>query len=234
VVTPHREHPCPYPPLSSPRPGSASAGPTALRSSTASTSRWGPAARASSASTGAGKSTLLRLVAGELQPTSGQLHVSGEFGYLPQDLTPDVAQPVEDFLGIGAVRRAVRPVEGGAVDQHLFDTIGEDWDVQERAVAELGRLGLPPDVLDRRLGELSGGEVTQLGLARTLLGRPDVLLLDEPTNNPDFASYDALVSAPLASYRGALVVASHDAAFLDDIGVDRVLDLGQSPGDGQT
>ncbi len=132
---------------------------------------------------GAGKSTLLRLV-----------------GYLPQDLTLDVGQPADDFLGHGPVRRAIRAVAGGAGDEALFDTIGDDWDVEDRAAAELGRLGLPADVLDRRLGELPGGEVTQLGLARLLLRRPDVLVL-----------------------------ASHDPAFLEDIGVDRVVDLG-NPG----
>ena len=111
--------------------------------------------------------------------------MSGEVGYLPQDLTLDVDQPVDEFLGIGAVRRAIRAVEGGDADPAHFDTIGDDWDVEDRAVAELGRLGLPADVLDRRLGQLSGGEVTELGLARLLLRRPDVLLLDEPTNNLD-------------------------------------------------
>src|SRR3954467_15146075 len=62
---------------------------------------------------GAGKSTLLRLVAGELRPTAGHLGVSGEVGYLPQDLTLDVQEPVEDFLGVGPVRRAIRAVESG-------------------------------------------------------------------------------------------------------------------------
>ena len=79
----------------------------------------------------------------------------------------------------------------------------------------------------RRAGDLSGGERFRATLAALLLAdpAPQLLLLDEPTNNLDFASYDALVSA-LSSYRGALVVVSHDAAFLEDIGVERVLDLG--------
>ena len=107
---------------------------------------------------GAGKSTLLRLIAGELRPTAGHLQVEGDLGYLPQDLTLDVAQPVEEFLGIAAVRRAIRAVEDGEADPvrlaaHL-EVIGDDWDIEERTVAELGRLGLPADVLDRRLGEV--------------------------------------------------------------------------------
>jgi ATPase subunit of ABC transporter with duplicated ATPase domains len=79
---------------------------------------------------------------------------------------------------------------------------------------------------DRRAGDLSGGERFRATLAALLLAdpAPQLLLLDEPTNNLDFASYDALVSA-LTAYRGALVVASHDQAFLEEIGVDRVVDL---------
>ncbi len=171
---------------------------------------------------GAGKSTLLRLVAGELRPAAGRVDVAGEVAYLPQDLTLDVGQPVEDFLGIGGVRRAIRAVESGDVDPEHFDTIGDDWDVEERAVAELGRLGLPENVLERRLGELSGGEVTQLGLARLLLGRPDVLLLDEPTNNLDADARHRLYDV-VDGWSRSLLVVSHDRELLERM--DRIGDL---------
>ncbi len=171
---------------------------------------------------GAGKSTLLRLIAGILRPTAGHVSVAGEVAYLPQDLTLDVHQPVEDFLGIGAVRRAIRAVESGDVDPVHFDTIGDDWDVEERATAELGRLGLPADVLDRRLGELSGGETTQLGLARLLIRRPDVLLLDEPTNNLDAAARQQLYDV-VEGWSRSLLVVSHDRELLERM--DRIGDL---------
>lgn len=168
---------------------------------------------------GAGKSTLLRLVAGVLSPTSGHLTVSGEVGYLPQDLTLDVDQPVEEFLGVGVVRRALRAIESGSVDPDLYDVVGDDWDVEERVVAELERLGLPGALLDRRIGEVSGGEATRLGLARLLLRRPDVLLLDEPTNNLDRASRERLYDVVDAWSRTLLVV-SHDRELLER--VDRI------------
>ena len=171
---------------------------------------------------GAGKSTLLRLVAGDLQPTAGHVQVAGVVGYLPQDLTLDVDQPADDFLGLGPVRRAIRAVAGGAVDEALFDTIGDAWDVEDRAAAELGRLGLPADVLDRRLGELSGGEVTQLGLARLLLRRPDVLVLDEPTNNLDAAARERLYDV-VEGWTRSLLVVSHDRELLERM--DRIGDL---------
>ncbi|GAA1162492.1 ABC-F family ATP-binding cassette domain-containing protein [Nocardioides aquiterrae] len=171
---------------------------------------------------GAGKSTLLRLIAGLLRPTAGHVSVAGEVAYLPQDLTWDVHQPVEEFLGIGAVRRAIRAVEAGDADPLHFDTIGDDWDVEERAVAELGRLGLPADVLDRRLGEVSGGEATQLGLARLLLRRPDVLLLDEPTNNLDAGARHRLYDV-VEGWNRSLLVVSHDRGLLERM--DRIGDL---------
>jgi len=171
---------------------------------------------------GAGKSTLLRVIAGALRPTAGHVQVAGEVGYLAQDLTLDVDQTVEDFLGIGPVRRAIRAVEGGSVDEAHFDLIGEDWDIEDRAVAELARIGLPDDVLDRRLGQLSGGEVTQLGLARLLLERPDVLLLDEPTNNLDSRARERLY-AVVEGWTRSLLVVSHDRELLERM--DRIGDL---------
>ncbi len=175
---------------------------------------------------GSGKSTLLRLLAGELRPTQGHVRVGGEVGHLPQGLTLDTTQPVADFLGLGPVRRALRAVEGGGLDEETLmaalATIGDDWDVEERAAAELGRLGLPAGVVDRRLGELSGGEVVQLGLARLLLRRPDVLLLDEPTNNLDAAARGRLYDV-LAGWTRTLLVVSHDRELLERM--DRVGDL---------
>ena len=172
--------------------------PDGTPSSATSTSSSAPAGPAWSASTAPASPRCCASSPASCSPTAGHVTVAGEVGYLPQDLTLDVDQPVDDFLGIGPVRRAVRAVEAGDADQRLFDVIGDDWDVEDRAVAELGRLGLPADVLDRRLGELSGGEVTQLGLSRLLLQRPDVLLLDEPTNNLDAAAR----AAPLRPGRG--------------------------------
>src|SRR5215475_1061438 len=96
---------------------------------------------------GAGKSTLLRLIGGELAPTSGHILVSGQVGYLPQDLTPDADLRVAEFLGIAAVLEAIRAVDGGAVDPGYFDVIGDDWDVEHRALAALSRLGLPANAL---------------------------------------------------------------------------------------
>lgn len=171
---------------------------------------------------GAGKTTLLRIIAGELRPTSGHVARAGRLGYLRQDLTLDTASPVPEFLGIAPVLAAIHDVEAGATSAELYETIGDDWDIEERAGVELARLGLPRDVLRRRTGELSGGELVQLGLARVLLQRPDVLLLDEPTNNLDAAARERLYDV-VSSWAGTLLVVSHDRELLER--VDRIGEL---------
>jgi ATPase subunit of ABC transporter with duplicated ATPase domains len=169
---------------------------------------------------GSGKSTLLRLAAGLLRPTAGSVSVGGEVGYLPQDLVLDRSRRVDDVLGIGAALRALRALDVGSGDpaqiEADLEAVGDQWDVEERAVAELARLGLPASVLDRRLGELSGGEAVRLGLARLLLRRPDVLLLDEPTNNLDAAARSRLYDV-LGSWPRTLLVVSHDRELLERV-----------------
>ncbi len=171
---------------------------------------------------GTGKSTLLRLAAGDLRPASGSVAVRGRLGYLPQDLVLRADLRVDEHLGIAQVRRTIDAIESGNPDPELFALVGDRWDVEERSRAELHRVGLPDDVLDRRLGELSGGEVTQLALARLLLDAPDVLLLDEPTNNLDRDARERLVDV-VDGWRGSLLVVSHDRELLEH--VDRVGEL---------
>jgi ATPase subunit of ABC transporter with duplicated ATPase domains len=179
---------------------------------------------------GSGKSTLLHLAAGRLAPTAGRVSVTGTVGLLLPHLVLDVAPPVEDFLGLGPVRRALRRVEAGSVDQADFDAVGSDWDDEERARAQLERLGLPGALLDRRVGEVSGGEAVRLALAGLLLARPDVLLLDEPTNNLDRPAR-ARLHEVVATWPGTLVVVSHDRELLER--VDRVGEL-RTPRQGAT
>ena len=113
-------------------------------------------------------------------------------------------------------------IERGEATEDRFAAVGDDWDVEERARATLGRLGLGRLDLDRRVGQVSGGEAVLLGLAAQFLRRPDVLLLDEPTNNLDLDSRHRLYDA-VAAWPGVLVIVSHDRALLDL--VDQVAEL---------
>ncbi|MFJ3173441.1 ABC-F family ATP-binding cassette domain-containing protein [Streptomyces roseus] len=166
---------------------------------------------------GCGKSTLLKLIAGELSPTDGQLSVAGTVGYLPQSVTLDTALRVDEALGIHTARAALHAIEAGEASEANFTAVGDDWDVEERALATLDELGLARIGLDRTVGELSGGECVLLRLAALLLARPDVLLLDEPTNNLDLRARRRLYAA-VESWSGVLLLVSHDRELLERVG----------------
>src|SRR3954467_14282087 len=91
---------------------------------------------------GDGKTTLLRLVAGELAPSGGTISTAGSVAYLPQQLPLQTARTVADLLGIGAQRAALAAITAGDADAAHFSAIGDDWDVEARAVEMLARMGI--------------------------------------------------------------------------------------------
>ena len=163
---------------------------------------------------GAGKSTLLRLMAGSLEATSGAITASGEVAYLPQQLTLDVDRRVAELLGVSAALDAVRAISAGDVDPVHFDAVGDDWDIEARAEASLAEAGLAPEFLDRRVGELSGGEAVLVAIAGIRLRRAPITLLDEPTNNLDRDARTKL-AAMVQAWKGTLIVVSHDLSLLE-------------------
>ncbi|GAB6856646.1 ABC-F family ATP-binding cassette domain-containing protein [Microbacterium xylanilyticum] len=163
---------------------------------------------------GSGKSTLLRLIAGELAPTSGRITATGDVAYLPQRLTLDTHARVADLLGVARALDAVRAIAAGDVDPARFDEVGDDWDVEARAEAALAEAGLDPSFLDRTVGELSGGEAVLVAIAGIRARRAPITLLDEPTNNLD-RDARARLGEMVRSWRGTLVVVSHDVTLLE-------------------
>ncbi|WP_305016645.1 ATP-binding cassette domain-containing protein [Kribbella sp. VKM Ac-2566] len=124
--------------------------------------------------------------------------MEGVIGYLPQTWPLAGDLTVAKVLGVAPIIQALNAIESGDVAEEHFTTVGDDWDIEERTVAQLDRLDLGELVLERSLSTLSGGQVISLGLAAQLLKRPDVLLLDEPTNNLDMVARHKLydVSGP--------------------------------------
>ena len=151
---------------------------------------------------GAGKSTLLRLIAGEYEPTSGRISKESNMtiGYLPQ---------------------VMLHVDGKTLREEVLSIYtGSDESEQARFVAEMDRtiigLGFERKDFDRPCSEFSGGWRMRIELAKILLQHPDLLLLDEPTNHLDIESIQWLEEF-LKSSPSAVLLVSHDRAFLDNV-----------------
>ncbi len=192
---------------------------------------------------GAGKTTLLKVLAGEGEPAAGVAGGSGMIGYLPQDTrVGDLEVLASDRIlqarGLDEVLAGMRRAEAGMADP---DPVKRDAAVRrygqlEERLAVLGgyaaeseaaslasSLGLPAKVLKQPVGTLSGGQRRRVELARILFGDSKTLLLDEPTNHLDADSVNWLRDH-LRTFRGGLIVISHDTGLLEAI-VNKVFHL---------
>ena len=183
---------------------------------------------------GAGKSTLLRLVAGELSPDDGSVVVRRgvSVGYYRQshELSAEgtlLEALLSGFQNVLALRHALDVAQANAAsgtkedldrlaratdEYHL--SRGDELERKVEIIAE--KLGFPSEHLSRRVASLSGGERGRLHLGVVLAQEPDLLLLDEPTNHLDLDTI-AWLEQHLVAHRGAMIVVSHDRAFLDNV-----------------
>ena len=181
---------------------------------------------------GAGKTTLLRLAAGRDEPDGGIVHRKRglTIGLLAQESHFDAAFMAAPDLR-AAVRHGAAHLEAMAEDlaayerdgrvenphyadlQHQFEILG-GYTLDQRVDEALSGLGFARDEWAKPPTALSGGEQTRATLARLVIAQPDLLLLDEPTNHLDIGAIEWL-EEHLRRRHGALLVASHDRAFLD-------------------
>ncbi|MEY8570889.1 ATP-binding cassette domain-containing protein [Brevibacterium linens] len=163
---------------------------------------------------GIGKSTFARILAGRLRTSAGTITGADSAVYIDQ-LLPHSTQRVDSALDIASARQALRRALSGEADQSDFELIGDDWDIEERALAALADLGLHLSLsdLDRSLSSFSGGQATRIGLARAALVGDTWLILDEPSNNLD-EDGRALLTTLLTQRRGPTLVISHDRTLL--------------------
>lgn len=163
----------------------------------------GPERIAVTGPNGSGKTTLFALIAGKLAPWAGTVRLAADIAALDQQVAMlDAASTIRDNF------RRLNP------------------EADETACrASLARFLFRADAALQTVGSLSGGQLLRAGLACVLgVHPPQLLILDEPTNNLDLDSI-AAVEAGLRGYDGALLVISHDEAFLDAIGITRRLEL---------
>ena len=192
---------------------------------------------------GAGKTTLTKILAGEGLPATGRVEMTGAVGYLPQDpRTGDLDMPVRERIlsarGLDDVVRRLRSAEHemassdptvrdrgmrrySAADTELH--AGGGYAAEAEAAQIASSLGIAERLMTQPLRTLSGGQRRRVELARILFSGAETLLLDEPTNHLDADSIVWLREF-LRSFRGGLVVISHDTALLEAT-VNRVLHL---------
>jgi ATPase subunit of ABC transporter with duplicated ATPase domains len=164
---------------------------------------------------GVGKSVLGRLLAGQLQPSNGQIQRQGRVHLLAQH-SGVLPGRIADLAGIAPVLDALDRIEAGSVDPHDFALVGERWTLREQLQAQWRRLGLPALDPAQAAARLSGGQAMQVALAGALLSDADALVLDEPSNHLDSVHRTRLIDA-LAQWRGGLIVISHDRALLREM-----------------
>ena len=191
---------------------------------------------------GAGKTSFFKVLGGEVDPTLGKVLRKGGFGYLPQE--PRIAGDLEGrnavthILSGRGIDEAMERIEKlriameeQASDRNVaryskaqdeFASSG-GYSAESEARSIAAGLGLKADRLELPIGVLSGGERRRVELSRILFAGSDVLLLDEPTNHLDIDAKEWLL-AYMRSYRGALLVISHDLDLLDEA-ITRVLHL---------
>lgn len=151
---------------------------------------------------GSGKSTLLRLIAKQLEPSSGDITYGSDVtvGYFSQD------------------------TEGLDYTKSAIDNLSTYETNQEAVYRRARSLGIDAESLQKMPAELSRGQQSKLAFAKLLLANHDLLILDEPTNHLDIPTKEQLENA-LQNYAGAILVASHDVYFLQQLQIDKTLNL---------
>jgi len=180
---------------------------------------------------GAGKSTFLKILSGQIEATSGQVHLEPgkRMSVLSQDHYAFDEFPVLETVVMGnkdlyKIKKEIDALYADYTDENA-EKIGElqvqfeemnGWNADAEAAAMLSNLGIKEDLHYSLVQDLDGKQKVRVLLAQALFGSPDVLIMDEPTNDLDFETISWLENF-LANYDNTVIVVSHDRHFLDAV-----------------
>ncbi|PGW74567.1 MULTISPECIES: ABC-F family ATP-binding cassette domain-containing protein [Bacillus cereus group] len=182
---------------------------------------------------GAGKSTFLKILSGEIEPSTGDIHITpGErLAVLKQNHFEYEEFPVLETVIMGHTQLYKVMQEKNAIymKEDFSDEDGmraaelegefaelNGWEAESEAAILLKGLGIGEDLHDKKLSELTGAEKVKVLLAQALFGQPDILLLDEPTNHLDLKAIQWLENF-LMNFENTVIVVSHDRHFLNKV-----------------
>lgn len=180
---------------------------------------------------GAGKSTFLKILSGQIEPTSGHVHLEPgkRMSILEQNHNAYDEFPVLETVVMGnkplfEIKKEIDALYADYTDENA-EKIGElqvkfeemnGWNADSDAAAMLSNLGITEDLHYTNMGDLDSKLKVRVLLAQALFGNPDVLIMDEPTNDLDYDTINWLENF-LANYDNTVIVVSHDRHFLDAV-----------------
>jgi len=163
---------------------------------------------------GVGKSTLLKIIAGELQPTKGQISVETEPYYVPQIFGQFNHLNIAQALRIEDKLNALKAILDGNTSEENFNLLNDDWTIEDRCNEALSYWRLNDLDLTQKMEVLSGGQRTKVFLAGISIHQPELILLDEPSNHLDIESRQLLYDF-VQNTKSTLIIVSHDRKLLN-------------------
>ncbi len=182
---------------------------------------------------GAGKSTFLKILSGDVEPSSGEVHIppnermavlkQNHYEYDDYQVLETVIMGHQRLYAVMKEKDAIYlkdpftdedGMRAGELEAEFAEMNG--WEAESEAAGLLNGLGITTDLHDKKMAELGGNEKVRVLLAQALFGNPNILLLDEPTNHLDIESVRWLEDF-LSRYEGTVIVVSHDRHFLNQV-----------------
>jgi len=163
---------------------------------------------------GIGKSTLLKIIAGELQPSNGELRINSDPYYIPQIFGQYNHFTIAEALRVNHKLNALREILNGNVSEENLTVLNDDWTIEESCDNALKYWQLSDLDLAEKIENLSGGQKTKVFLAGILIHEPELVLLDEPSNHLDKATRELLYNF-IVTTNSSLIIVSHDRKLLN-------------------